>query len=61
MMGDVSPEAFQGSATVSECGDDGRETMAKRDWKKQIRLLMYSFLVSGFYVSLPNLLIKNVR
>jgi uncharacterized oligopeptide transporter (OPT) family protein len=51
LMGDMSPEAVQGSGHVSEDECDGRETPVKRDWKKQIRLLLYSFCVSGAYVS----------
>ena len=58
LMGDMSPEMVQdsGDNTDSE-GDDGRglrKTKSKEDWKAQIRLLMYSFCVSGAYVgSLP--------
>lgn len=29
---------------------DAQEDAAKRDWRKQIRLLTYSFSISGFYV-----------
>ena len=49
-MGHMSPEAIQ-SGHVSEDEDNDRDKVAKRDWKKQIRLLTYSFLVSGGYVS----------
>ncbi|KAK3707139.1 OPT super [Vermiconidia calcicola] len=53
LMGDMSPEMVQdsGDNTDSE-GDDGRglrKTKSKEDWKAQIRLLMYSFCVSGAY------------
>ena len=55
LMGDMSPEAVQGSGHNSddECEDDGKDNASKRDWQKQIRLLMYSFCVSGAYVG-PN-------
>ena len=50
LMGEMSPEAAQDSGHASDCEDDGKDTVTKRDWKKQIRLLLYSFGVSGAYV-----------
>jgi hypothetical protein len=50
LMGEMSPEAAQDSGQASDCEDDGMDMRMKRDWKKQIRLLMYSFGVSGAYV-----------
>ncbi|KAK5175439.1 OPT superfamily [Saxophila tyrrhenica] len=57
LMGDVSPAVVQdsGNNTDSE-GDDfnqsKNEDRMKKDWQKQIRLLMYSFGVSGVYTLL---------
>jgi hypothetical protein len=48
LMGDTSPEQNVGLHNDEEtrrCNEP-----STRDWKKQIRLLMYSFCVSGFYV-----------
>ena len=56
LMGDISPEVMQDSGHNTEVEDEGMlfrtpEDKTKRDWQKQIRLLMYSFCVSGAYVS----------
>lgn len=53
LMNGASP-AVQDSGNNTDVEDEeggkGREEALKRDWKKQIRLLTYSFLVSGVYV-----------
>lgn len=46
LMGDSSTEYSQQPA--ADCADEGTDA-EKRDWQKQIRLLTYSFLVSGIY------------
>ena len=48
LMEEDLPAPAQRDGSNEEC--DGREDEAKRDWKKQICLLTYSFLVSGAYV-----------
>ena len=52
LMGDVSPEVQRASGRNSdaECEGDDTNNASKRDWKKQIRLLTYSFCTSGAYV-----------
>ncbi|KAI6844757.1 oligopeptide transporter-like protein [Hortaea werneckii] len=51
LIGDAAEDSRRGmDGAVDECGDDGRSTAAKKDWKKQIRLLTYSFGLSGGYV-----------
>lgn len=52
LMGDTSPEAVQDAGNISEDEDNNCNAPTKKDWKKQIRLLIYSFLISGGYVSL---------
>jgi len=52
LIGDASPAARQSSDDGRH--DDGGDTASKRDWQKQIRLLTYSFGVSGGYVRLPS-------
>lgn len=55
LMGDASP-AVRGSSEAERRGIDGCEDENERrgdsqqDWKRQIRLLTYSFLASGAYV-----------
>ena len=56
LMGDTSPAVRQSeerhqrtSADYDGCEEDTDDAV-KRDWKGQIRLLTYSFLVSGAYV-----------
>ena len=50
LMGEMSPDAAQDSGHASDGEDDNKNMRMKKDWKKQIRLLMYSFGVSGAYV-----------
>ncbi|RMZ15707.1 hypothetical protein D0860_01493 [Hortaea werneckii] len=53
LMGDAAEDSRHSTdGTRDECGDDGRSTAAKKDWKKQIRLLTYSFGLSGGYTLL---------
>ena len=61
LMGDVSPAAAQDSGHNSDDEDELQRTqtgqsLSKRDWKKQIRLLIVSFLGSGAYVRVPHVL-----
>lgn len=60
LMGDASPTAAQDSGHNSDDEDElqnvqSRESLSKRDWKKQIRLLIYSFMGSGAYVRVSSL------
>ena len=50
LIGDASPAARQSGD--EDRHDGGEETASKRDWQAQIRLLTYSFGVSGGYVRL---------
>ncbi|KAI7087372.1 oligopeptide transporter-like protein [Hortaea werneckii] len=53
LMGDAAEDSRQSTdGAGDECGDDGRSMAAKKDWKKQIRLLTYSFGLSGGYTLL---------
>lgn len=42
-----------------DCEDDGKNDAMKRDWKKQIRLLTWSFGVSGGYVRIAYISYAN--
>ncbi|KAI6817187.1 oligopeptide transporter-like protein [Hortaea werneckii] len=53
LMGDAAEDSRQSTdGAADECSDDGRSKAAKKDWKKQIRLLTYSFSLSGGYTLL---------
>ncbi|KAI7512711.1 oligopeptide transporter-like protein [Hortaea werneckii] len=53
LMGDAAEDSRQSTdGAGDECGDDGRSMAAKKDWKKQIRVLTYSFGLSGGYTLL---------
>jgi len=58
LIGDASPAVRQSTDSNSTQHEhEDRDTALKRDWQKQIRLLTYSFGVSGGYVrsiSCPN-------
>lgn len=52
LMGDASPNVRndRDPSGSAERRDDDKDDALKRDWRKQIRLLTYSFGVSGGYV-----------
>jgi len=50
LMADASPPSAPESSERYDFEEREREDDVKRDWKKQIRLLTYSFAISGTYV-----------